>query len=127
MKHAPKCNQNGIVLPSRRGFTLLEILITSFILTTGLVSAAWTFAYAAATNRTNQQRTVATLLLQEKLEQMKNKRGDGPAWIPGEYSEYSGAYLRRWTITGDELKTLTVIVDSQRLELARGTTVVGRR
>ena len=109
-----------------RGFTLVETLISTFILTTGLVSVAWVFSYSARTNISNQQRTVATLLLQDKLEQLKATRFTDPSWIPGEYSDHPDEFIRRWWITGDQLRTLTIIVYAERAGLTNSLMEVAR-
>ena len=111
---------------SRRAFTPIESLIATAILTSGLVAVAWLFVYSSRTNQTNQERTLATLLLQEKLEQLKATPVKDAAWSPGEYSDHPGRFVRTWQIRGGSLRTLTVIVYAERsgltnrvLELAR--------
>ena len=115
----------------RRGFTLIETLIATFVLSSGLVAVAWLFAYSVKTDLNNQQRTVATVMLYEKIEEFKAMPLNDPAWAPGEYSDYEGRYLRRWQISGTISKTLTVVVYTERagltnrmMELSRATTMV---
>ena len=120
------------MFPKRRGFTLVETLITMLILTSGLVSVALVFAYSVRTNLNNHQRTAATLLLQDKLEQLKAMPFTDPSWSPGEYSDHPGKFIRNWRITGDSLRTLTIIVYAERsgltnspMEMARAVTMCG--
>ena len=56
---------------SNRGFTLIETLITTAIMVSGLVAVASMFSYSVTTNLTNQQRTAGTMLLYEKMEIFK--------------------------------------------------------
>ena len=51
-----------------RGFTLMETMIATGILVTGLVAVTSMFAYAARTEILNEQRSTATLLANSKLE-----------------------------------------------------------
>ena len=118
------------MVSNRRGFTLVEILMATFILTSGMVAVAWVFAYSAKAAANNQQRMVATLLLQEKLEQLKSTSLDNAIWASGEYSDHSGEFLRSWRITGETLRSVTIIVYADRaslantqMEMARGSTM----
>jgi prepilin-type N-terminal cleavage/methylation domain-containing protein len=130
-------------MSSRRGFTLIETLIASAILVSGLVAVASMFAASIAANRTNGQRAVAAALVSEKLEQFQTARFDSPEWriggslnplvpVDGWFDEApAGAwrYLRIWQITGSPtLRAVTIIVCIQPagstrppMELQRGT------
>jgi prepilin-type N-terminal cleavage/methylation domain-containing protein len=64
---------HGVSGPSRlklrqRGFTLLEVLISMFILTVGLVSMLGVFATAMAATQTAQQDMIAKQLAQQAME-----------------------------------------------------------
>jgi prepilin-type N-terminal cleavage/methylation domain-containing protein len=118
------------MFPTRRGFSLIETLIATFILTSGLVAVAWLFVYSAKVTVTNERRTIATFILHEKLEQFKSTPLTDTRWTPGEYSESDGAYLTVWRVTNTHPRTLTVVVYGRvdglmtRLELAKATTMV---
>src|SRR4026209_1697425 len=54
-----------------RGSALIETLVASVILVSGLVSLASIFSVTTTVNFRNQQRTTATLLLYDKMEQLR--------------------------------------------------------
>ena len=55
-----------------RGFSLIETLIATLILLTGVAGVASIFSFSARTNLYNEQRTTATTLLCEKMEHFKS-------------------------------------------------------
>ncbi len=118
---------------TRRGFTLLEVLITTAILVTGLVSIAAMFTYSVRSNTANRQRTTAAILVSEKMEELKSVSFSDDRWkagggldpanpVPGFFDSES-EYTRLWQITGTSTRTVTVAVYSGRTELARATTM----
>lgn len=131
-------------MANRNGFTLIETLITTLVLVTGLAAIAGLFSYGAQANSQNRQRTAATTLLYSKMEEMRNAR----ALTAGQYAEYLsiqpdggiaisansyGPYLRVSNIEGGMPQRVTVIVYGRQpnrgnsyRELARATTLVGR-
>jgi Tfp pilus assembly protein PilV len=120
-----------------RGYALLETLFASMILATGLVSVASIFSVTVKVNVRNQQRTAATLLLSDKMEQLRS----APSAVGGgldpsqpvsgfvEYVQVAGdgaTFIRLWQVQ-DEPRTATVVVlgkigAAPPLELARATT-----
>lgn len=131
-------------MASRRGFTLIETLITTLVLVTGLAAVAGLFSYGAQANSQNRQRTAAATLLYSKMEELRNAR----VLVQGQYAEYlsiqsdgkvigvasnSGPYLRVSTVENGVPQRVTVIVYARQSnrgnsyrELARATTLVGR-
>jgi prepilin-type N-terminal cleavage/methylation domain-containing protein len=135
----------------RRGFTLIETLITTFVLVTGLAAVAGLFSYGARTGLENRQRTAATALLSSKIEELRHTGHTETLHVlaPGQYSEYlsiesdgrtvttgddPAQYLRTWEIdseTPQHLTRVTITVLSRRpkgrsyQELARATLLVG--
>jgi prepilin-type N-terminal cleavage/methylation domain-containing protein len=113
-------------IKSNAGFTLVETLITAVILSTGLAACAILFSYSVATNIRSQRRATATLLVYDKLEELRSRN----IWESGDYSEYvtvqSTDYLRAWTIRDQKA---TVRVSEQRvggfIDLADGTITSG--
>jgi prepilin-type N-terminal cleavage/methylation domain-containing protein len=124
-----------------RGFTLIETLITTLVLVTGLAAVATLFSYSARTTQTNRRRTVAIALLSSKMEELRKS-------IPMETSqtaEYlviqadgsvlktnsrAAPYLRAWKIQSGSPARVTVIVYGREFhgtysELARVTMLVG--
>ena len=118
----------------RTGFTLIETLIATLILVTGLVAVAGVFFYGARTSAQVRRQTAATALLYTKMEELKAERD----LIPGKYGDVltvlpEGSYMRSWEVTDEMPRRITVIVygkaatrGSQYLELARATTLVGQ-
>ena len=58
-------------MSNKRGFTLIETMIATGILVSGLVAVAYMFSYSVKTNYTTQQMTSATMLVHDKLEELK--------------------------------------------------------
>lgn len=121
-----------------RGYALLETLFASVILATGIVGVASMFSAGTRAGIRNEQRTTATLLLYDKMEQLRSA-GPLPAGggldslhpISG-FSETlpmanaQAAFLRLWQVQGATPQTITVVVYESRsgkppLELARAT------
>jgi len=123
-------------MSTRRGFTLLEVLITIAILTTGLVSIAAMFTYSARSNTATQRRTAAVMLVSEKMEEFKFISLRDSRWTAGGsldpanpvsgYFDSDSGYTRVWQITGTLPRTVTVAVYADRTELARATTMNSR-
>lgn len=58
------------VMESSRGSALIETLVAAVILVSGLVAVASIFSVTTGINLRNRQRTTATLLLYDKMEQL---------------------------------------------------------
>lgn len=65
---APKAARAGLRRRPQQGFTLLEVLISVFVLTVGLVSMLGVFATAMAATQTAQQGMIAKQLAQQAME-----------------------------------------------------------
>ncbi len=114
-------------------------MIAIGIMATSLLAAASIFTYSVRTNMLNQQRTVATLLANSKLEDLRATSPIDNLIVGGgldganptaSYFEYvtlttSGAvradtvtamapYLRLWQISGDNPRLITVAVFARR-------------
>lgn len=126
-----------------RGFTLIETLITTAVLVTGLVAVATIFSYSAGANITTQQRTTATVLLYEKMEHFKSAPLTEGIWIAGgslnsgiptsgyyDYATIDSAggvststtdsslpYLRVWQIGETAPRTITIAVSARKAGL----------
>ena len=113
----------------RNGFTLIEALITTVILVTGLTAVAGAFSYSSLVTSRVLQETAALALVTDKMEELKLEQ----EVTSGNYSEYlSASYLRTWEITSDVPARITVIVYGRApgrpgsfRELARLSTLVG--
>jgi prepilin-type N-terminal cleavage/methylation domain-containing protein len=115
----------GKSVRSARGFTLLEILITTAVLVFGLAAVALMFSYTVRMNIDTRQRTTAVFLLNEKIEQLRFN----PLQV-GTYVDYpivnNVTYIRQWQITEANPRSMTVsVLDARtRSELIRTSTLV---
>jgi prepilin-type N-terminal cleavage/methylation domain-containing protein len=127
-----------------RGFTLIESLITTLVLVTGLAAVASAFSYSVTTSLRIQQQTAAFTLVSAKLEELRMESG----LLPGHYFQdlsvaqdgsvllrepQNATYRETWEITAEVPSRITVIVWARQtrprsfIELARATTVIGWR
>lgn len=53
-----------------RGFTLIEVAVSSLIMLTGMLAAAQLFVIATAFNQSSRKTTMSTMLAQRKIEQL---------------------------------------------------------
>src|SRR5262245_12960274 len=130
---------------SNRGFTLVETLIATAVLVTGLVAVAQLFPYSIRSNASSRQTTTATMIMDDKLEALRalpladtalNAGGSlNPASPATGYYDYvtvasngtvtvsasssPTAYLRLWQVSGTNPKTITVVVYAVRNGISR--------
>jgi Tfp pilus assembly protein PilV len=109
-----------------RGFTLLETLMTTVILVAGLVGVASIFSYSVRANLSTQQRTAATTLLYDKMEQFRSTPLNDSLWAGDGGFDDVAPYFLSWQIRGTSPRSVTVIVYNGHLELIRATTMVSR-
>jgi Tfp pilus assembly protein PilV len=98
------------------GFTLIEVLITSFIATCGLVAVATMFSFAISANLNNRQMSVATALLYDKMEEFKSTPLDSPLWLNGDGSDdivQGAAFTRVWEVNPVIPYSVSIIVYAQ--------------
>ena len=121
------------MLARSRGFTLIEVLITSFIATCGLVAVATMFSFAVSANASNRQMAIATALLYDKMEQFKSSPLDSPLWNNGDDSDdviQDTTFTRVWEINPAIPHRVSIVVYAEsplthRLtELIRATAIV---
>src|SRR5262245_17077683 len=110
--------------------------MTTVILTFGLAAIAVVFSSTARTNITTQQRTTATLLAYEKLEELRSRSLGDSVWTPGSYSDNrtisATSYVRHWEITDTIPRRVSIAVSAttsgltgRRMELIRAVTFAG--
>jgi hypothetical protein len=128
-----------------RGSSLIETLVASVILVSGVVALASIFSVTTGTSLRNQQRTMATMLVYDKMEQLPGSPAGGsldPSNPSEGFVDYvrigsdgtkttsnielTPAYLRLWEVQDSENPTITVVVfagigAATPLELARAT------
>jgi prepilin-type N-terminal cleavage/methylation domain-containing protein len=99
-----------------QGFTLIEVLITSFIATCGLVAVATMFSFAISANVNNRQMAVATALLYDKMEEFRSSPLDSPLWVNGDGSDdvvWNTTFTRVWEINPAIPYSVSIIVYSE--------------
>jgi Tfp pilus assembly protein PilV len=115
------------------GFTLIEVLITSFIATCGLVAVATMFSFAISANMSNRQMAVATSILYDKMEEFKSTPVDSPLWVNGDGSDdivQEATFTRVWEANPGIPHSVSIIVYAQNplthsfTELIRATASV---
>lgn len=102
---------------NNKGFSLLEVLIGLVILAIGLLAIAGMQITAIKGNYFSKSVTEATVLAQDKLEELKNLPYDHASNAPGSSSEpkyVSGTTFTRQVVVaedaGNSIKTITVTV-----------------
>lgn len=92
-----------------RGFSLIEVLIATTIVVVALAGLAQVFVIATAANNGSRARTVATILAQEKLEELLASDGDvgggtdfidarGQRLGDGASPPRGTTYVRHWSV-----------------------------
>ena len=133
-------------MSSSRGFSLIETMIATVVLVTGLLAVASLFSYSIRTNMYTEQMTTGILLANTKMEGLRSTGmagltaggGLNSASPTANYFEYvsistSGAltsdtvtttapYLTLWMIADANPKIITVAVYAQRSGVTRGMT-----
>ena len=98
--------------PNQCGFTLVEVLVSMFILTTALLGMSSMVISEMRAIAQSRETSAANVLLQDKMEGLKNITLS--ALTAGNDSSSIGniTYLRQWAIsTVGNLKTITVTVN----------------
>ncbi len=105
---------------SNRGFTLIEVVITSAVVACGLAAVASMFSLAVRADIANRQAAVAAALLYDKMD-----------WADGaDDITYDTKYMRVWQVRGGALRTVTITIyaenasNRKQSELIRATTLV---
>lgn len=98
------------------GFTLIELLIAAMIITGGMVTMASFLGHLINTNATNERKTMATVMVQQKIEDLRNDAltNDLTAADNGTDSitTDAGPFTRTWTIdASSNPNVITVVAD----------------
>lgn len=91
------------------GFTLVEVLVASLLLTVGLLTAVRLFASSTVANASSRKVTTATVLAVEKMEQLRALSIDDDAFaaspsgsldvdIEGYFDRPDPRFVRRWSV-----------------------------
>ena len=98
------------------GFTLIELLIAALIITGGMVTMASFLGHLVNTNATNERKTLATVMAQQKIEDLRNDALKTDLTAANNGTEAittdAGPFTRTWTIDASSNPNLiTVVVD----------------
>ena len=130
-----------------RGSALIETLVAAVILVSGLVAVASIFSVSTSVNLRNRQRTTATLLLYDKMEQLRTMgspaggsldslnpmagfmeyvRIDIDGTVVSASTDSGLAYLRLWQVQDLGYPSITIAIfagigAATPLELVRGS------
>ena len=91
------------------GFTLIEVLVALTVMAVALAGIAMMSSSTMIADTAGRQQVVATMLAQEKLEQLRSLTRSDPDWDAGAHSQYveedgtvdSGMYTREWEVEED--------------------------
>ena len=115
------------------GFTLIEVLVASLVVTCGLVAVASMFSFAVRANISNRQVSTATALVYDKMEQFKSTPLDDPLWNNSDGFDYvtqDTTFVRAWHVSAAIPRSVTITVYAEnaltrrQTELIRATAVV---
>ena len=74
--------------PGVRGFLLLEVLLAVAIISMGLAAVIHVFSSSLRASETSHRLTLATLLGQEKLAELRQEGFPSPGLVSGEFENY---------------------------------------
>ena len=118
-------------MESNRGSALIESLVAAVILVSGIIAVASIFSVTTSVNLRNQQRTTATLLLYDKMEQLQAEssasggsldplnpiagfmdyvRVDSDGTIVAVPEDSGPGYLRLWQVQDSAIPAITIAV-----------------
>ena len=124
MKKIMKSNIN-----SESGFTLIELLIAAVIITGGMVTMASFLGSLVTKNSSNERKTMATVMAQQKIEDLRNdalKTDLTTSTVTETITTNAGPFTRTWTVTEDFtglLDQISVVVDWEGLGNSQVTMV----
>jgi len=102
---------------TQKGFTLLEVLIGLIVLAVGLLAAAGMQITSIKGNHSGSNLTRATILCQDKLEELKNTRYSAPTLAggqpPQQITESGMNYTIQYDVTplGNTMKEIEATVE----------------
>jgi Tfp pilus assembly protein PilV len=78
--------KHRIKMKLQRGVSLLEVMMTAFVVVVGLLVVMSSFVAMAKSNRYSERMDIANSLLQLEMEQIRNQPYASIASVEGEYS-----------------------------------------
>lgn len=110
---------------SKKGFTLVELLVTMLLITIFTVGLASVNVMAVKSNSYSRLSTQATVLAKDKMEALKNMNYD--AMVSGGPETVATVFSRQWTVQNNvpvtNTKTVTVNVSWLSNGLSRTVTI----
>jgi len=98
-------------MKNKKGFTLLECMVAMLILSIGLLGMAKMMYTTINTNSYSKQATIATTMVQAKMEDLKKQDLANLSAGNDTLSRHGVTYQRSWTVEGTgNTRTLTVTV-----------------
>ena len=96
---------------NKKGFTLVELCITVFVLLFILLAMARNVSLVLTTSVANKQKTVAINLLQSQMEVLKNTRYSSLAPGNDTINKMNTDFVRTWTVTpSGNMKTINITI-----------------
>ncbi len=94
---------------NENGFTLIEILIATVLLSIGFIGYMFTIGSTVDRNDVNKKTLIAISLAEEKVEELKTNAIDTPLATGTTYDTVDGIYTRTWVVTNGGAGNLTEI------------------
>lgn len=112
----------------QRGMTLLEVLMTMFLVTVGMLAVMSAMVASAKANRYSQRIDVANSMIRMEMERVQNLPFESIASESGEYGEYRDNPLFRHQINvidnGDSKQVTVFIFFENDVRSASATTLI---
>ena len=111
-----------MVIRANDGSTLIEVLVATVVLVTGVLGVAQLFLIAAATNAAARDTTIASTLAAQKVEQLLSNERDAATSLIDHVDRWgqvvgtaepppaNAVYTRRWSIEPLSMNTVAIRV-----------------
>jgi prepilin-type N-terminal cleavage/methylation domain-containing protein len=111
---------------NKKGFTLVELCITVFVLGFILLAMARNVSLVLATSVSNKERTVAINLLQSQMEILKDTSYSALASGNDTATTMNTDFIRTWTVTpSGNMKTINITIRWKGKSIS-GNTVISQ-
>ena len=111
---------------NKKGFTLVELCITVFVLAFILLVMARNVSLVLGTSVANKEKTVAINLLQSQMEVLKNTRYSSLAPGNDTINKMNTDFVRTWTVTpSGNMKTINITIQWKGKSIS-GNTVISQ-
>lgn len=111
-----------------RGITLIEVMMTMFLVAVGMLAVTSTMVATAKASRYSQRIDIANSLIRMEMERVRNMNFDTIANESGEYGEYADHpnYRHQVAVTdnGDSKQIIVRIFFDNDVRSAEATTII---